>query len=133
MSVDPDFEPQPEPSRHSHDFHFAEKDAEAERMGVYSPGPSPCPSPALAETQPLTRLGDMPSVRPLHGGHLGLGVPAPSALDASSSSSELLALAGTDYAVADHLNHNDGGLERSTSGVSRTTASSGEVQSVEAL
>ena len=157
VSVDPAFEPEPEPesepgprrepSTNSLDFQFAEKE------GAYSasPGPSPCPSPspALAETQPLARALSWSKLSSVHSLHGGLSPsPSPSHLDANAnvpspcppslraaSSSELLALAGTDYAVANPANtgSTEGGLGRSVSGVSRATAAAGEVQSVEAL
>ena len=87
-------------------------------------------SPALAETRPLA--GDA-SVHSLREGLLG--APAPFGHDVPSASSELLALARTDFAMACALNLDGGGggLRRSGSGLSRTTASSRDVQSVEAL
>ncbi|KAM5545357.1 hypothetical protein V8D89_000970 [Ganoderma adspersum] len=104
----PDYEPKREPRAHS-------------------------PAPTETETRPLAEGA---SVHSLHEGLIG--VPAPFGHgDVLSASSELLALAGTDFkfamANASNMNDGGGGLERSGSGLSRTTASSREVQSVEAL
>ncbi|KAM5536291.1 hypothetical protein V8D89_010027 [Ganoderma adspersum] len=135
IPIDTDYKSQQEPMPHSPGSRFVEKDAGPtadDRLEAYSPRPSPCPSPTPSETRLLSR--DAPSVHSLHDGLPYLTVPTSSAPEASSSSSELLALAGTDYAVANPFSDiHEVRVGRSVSGVSRTTASSGEVQSVEAL
>ncbi|KAM5545359.1 hypothetical protein V8D89_000972 [Ganoderma adspersum] len=140
VPIDTKYEAPQEPRSYRYspaNSHLAEKDAGpvvyvGERLDAYSSHPSRCPSPAPAEARPLA--GDT-SVHSLHTSLPYLNAPVSSAgLEASSSSTELLALAGTDYAVANPFSDiHEVRVGRSVSGVSRTTASSGEVQSVEAL
>ncbi|KAM5545351.1 hypothetical protein V8D89_000964 [Ganoderma adspersum] len=140
LSADSHLESRREPSTHSLDFKFCDPEKNASMHGPaesYARSPSPCPSPSpnlrWAETQPLTRdVSFMPQPHPHpHQDIPHLVVPASPAPDPSSA--DLLALAGTDYAGARLLANGDGGLGRSVSGVSRSTAYSGDVQSVEAL
>ena len=118
VPIDPNSESKRERKLHSPDFRFAEKDEEStagECLEALSPQPSRCPSPAPAKVRQLSEDASIQSLR------------------APSSSSELLALAGTGFATINASNYGEGGLERTISGLSRATASSGEVQSVEAL
>ena len=142
VSVYPELEAESEPrhglSTNSLDFQFAEKEAETGHLGAYyTPGPSPCPSPGPGETRPLVRGASLCSVHSLPHDSRSvshLDVPSLSAPSLSAaSSSEFLALAGTNCAVANPLRRDDGALGRSVSGVSHVIAASGEVQSVEVL
>ena len=141
VSVYPELEAESEhrrePSTNSLDFQFPEKEAETGYLGAYTPGPSPCPSPGLGETRPLVRGASLCSVHSLPHDSRSvshLDVPSLSAPSLSAaSSSEFLALAGTNCAVANPLRRDDGALGRSVSGVSHVIAASGEVQSVEVL
>ncbi|PIL28530.1 hypothetical protein GSI_08568 [Ganoderma sinense ZZ0214-1] len=146
MSADSHFESRHEPSMHSLDFKFGDLEKDASPHDPHSYAPSPCPSPSpspdprWAETQPLTHDAPfMPQLQPPPHPHPNphhdiphLAVPSSPAIHASSSS-ELLTLAGTDFTGARLLGGHDSGLGRSVSGVSHATASSGYVQSVEAL
>ena len=131
IPIDTEYKAQPEPRPCSPDSHLAEKDAvpPAANGGLDAPSPHPYPRPSPAPSG--TRHSAASSV---HEGLPYLTVPVPSPLEASSSSTELLALAGTDYAVANPFSDvHEVRVGRSMSGVSHTTASSGDVQSVEAL
>lgn len=118
VPIDPDYKTLGKPRPHSPDLSLAEKDEDStasKPLEALSPHPSRCPSPAPAEIRSLSKDASIQSLR------------------APLSSSELLALAGTGFGTVNASNHVEGGLERTVSGLSGTTASSGEVQSVEAL
>ena len=142
LSADSNFESYREPSTHSLDFKFGDTEKggglhmpEESYTRSSSPFPSTISDPHWPETQPLTRdvsFMQQPHQHP-HQDIPRVAVPASPAAGLSSSSSALLALAGTDYPGARLLAHGHGGLGQSVSGVSRTTALSGDVQSVEAL
>ena len=101
-----------EPSTSSLDFQFGEE-AEIGHLGAYTPGPSPCPSPGLGEAQPLARGASLSSVRSVHDGlslsHSHLNVP-PLSTFKTSPSSELFALSGADYILANPSNRSDRGF-----------------------
>ncbi|KAM5545361.1 hypothetical protein V8D89_000974 [Ganoderma adspersum] len=125
VSVDPNFEPHPNYRPRSPDFPFAEKAVDPGPLDAHTTTPS-----ALTETQHFVR--DMSSIRPLPEGLPPSNGRSSSTLEVPSSA-ELLALASRDYGIASQFNPGDGGLRQMGSDVSRATASSGEVQSMEAV
>nr|VWO98157.1 Uncharacterized protein [Ganoderma boninense] len=117
VSVDPCFDSSESLWRHSDQVGC--QVANPEKL---EPGASACTSPTPTEVRPLVQDT---SVHSLHEGV---------ALQASSTSLGLLALTGIAYTTAKPVNHDGEKLaEWRRSGASRVTASSGGVQSVEAL
>ena len=132
VPIDPDYKAQHDPRSYSPDSYFSRKNIGPIGCSqTYSPRPSPRASPTSTDGRSLGR--DVSSVHSLDTDLPYLKVPVASALRASSPSSKLLALAGTDYAVVNSFYDRGGGLGKGGFRVSRTTASSGEVQSVDAM